>query len=252
MQMDYSALAQRILRPDRPGLVEARAVVGEISDARHAWKALAAAGILGSAWIADPDRRFCGVGHDGSRSRWPTSVPMCLALAADISGAEAVEGLARDHVRALEPWGCPPHTRVAWSYGGEPGRSEYKCRAHAAAMDAAARNATPAERDRWVDEAWGMYMPFWEAYRAGGARGCLAVREDAVGAFWWRLATRRRGAVPPGLIPRRSRTAHRGLAGRRLRALRNPFESLLAIWQLGYACGEITADDIVLIVPEIE
>ena len=71
-------------------------------------------------------------------------------------------------------------------------------------------------------------------------------------AFWWGLAIRRRGIVPPELIPLRSRSAHKALAGRQLRTLRNPFEPMLAIWQLGYGCGELTAHDIVLVVPEIE
>jgi hypothetical protein len=34
--------------------------------------------------------------------------------------------------------------------------------------------------------------------------------------------------------------------------LQDRFEPMLAIWQLGYGCGEFTPHDIVLVVPEIE
>lgn len=147
-------------------------MVAELADPRQAWEALAAAGIIEPEWISHPARRFCGIDGRASRSKWPTSVPMCLALAADAPGVEAVESL---------------------------------------------------------EAGW-----------------------DAVAAFWWDLATRRRGTVPPGLLPRQSRFADKALAGRRLRALRNPFEPMLAIWGLGCGCGELTAHDIVLVVPEIE
>ena len=81
METDTATLLQRILRPDRQRLAEARAVIAGIGDARHAREALATAGVIGPEWIAHPLRRFCDMRDSASRSRWPTSVAMCLALA---------------------------------------------------------------------------------------------------------------------------------------------------------------------------
>lgn len=249
--MDYEALSRRISNPDRPRLAEARAVVGEVTDPRRAWESLVEAGFVSPAWITNPDRRFCG-GEDGaSRSKWPTSVSMCLALAADVPGIEAAESFARDFVEALEPWGCRPLTRVAWWYGGEPGQSVPRCSAHAAAQAAAQGTGLHGEWRGWYDEATQIREQVWSGYRAGGSRACLEAGWDAVAAFWWRLAVRRRGIVPPELIPR-TRASHKALAGRPLRSLRDPFEPIMGIWQLGYGCGELTDHDIVLVMPKID
>jgi hypothetical protein len=254
MEMDVSALARRLMRPDRAGLAEARRVITGLTDARAAWEALAVAEVIGPAWIANPERRFCGALDPASRSKWPTSVPQCLALASDVSGAEEVECLARDVIRALEVWGCPPHTRVAWRYGGYPGSgngNRYRTTAHAAASSGACVNATLEEQRAWSDEADRLREEVWASYQPGGSHAPLDAGWDVVAAFWWQLADRRRSVVRPELIPR-SRAARAALAGRQLRSLRSPFEPLLAIWHLGYAFGEITADDVVLVVPEIE
>jgi len=227
-------------------------VVGATEDPRTAWNALATARIIEPEWLTDPHRRFCDAEDEATRSRFPISVPMCLALAADVPGVEAVEALARDLIRALEVWGCPQHTRVAWSYGARPDhRSVYRCRAHAAARAAAEATGGAVENRSWFDETEKLRTRIWEAQGPDPFNALGYAGGEIIAAFWWDLACRRRGIVPPELIPRRPRSARRALMGRMIRTLPSPFERILGIYGHGYALGGITDQDIVLIAPEI-
>ncbi|MFO0602348.1 MAG: hypothetical protein U0324_04190 [Polyangiales bacterium] len=131
--VDPAALARRALRPDRPGLALARAVVVGVSDPREAWERLAARGCVPLAWAADVAGRgfvtacgqcerhgwyygFSGYGSvtEGCEAcegyGWvtgdgPPSVDACLALAGDPVGVATAEALAREAVARVATWG---------------------------------------------------------------------------------------------------------------------------------------------------
>lgn len=233
-ELDCPALAERILRPDRPKLREARAAASGISKPRDAWSALTTTGLVPSGgWLfADDD-------PDTPIHRWPTSVDLCVALAADPAGVAAADGYAREAIVRLVPWGADPGCRhVAWRLGGSITGTRPRTLAHAAAKTAGAGVATDAERAQ-----------IRRSVRALQARPdveALYASWDVEGWLWWELARRADAPFPEAQARQWPLSVRQALAGRRFRDLPNPFEPLLDVWRLGYALGT-TAEDVVVV-----
>jgi hypothetical protein len=86
----------RLLRPDRPRLAEAQKVVENLYDAKEAWEALAARGLIPKEWVSQDNRSYVLEAPDGARRGYfPPSIRMALSLACDGATAKAAEDIAR-------------------------------------------------------------------------------------------------------------------------------------------------------------
>jgi hypothetical protein len=87
---------ERLLRPDRPRLAEAQKVVENLYDAREAWEALAARGLIPMEWVDQDTRSYIIDSNEGARRGYfPPSVRMALSLACDVAMVKAAEEIAR-------------------------------------------------------------------------------------------------------------------------------------------------------------
>lgn len=123
VDLEYAALAERLLRAEAPHLEEARAVASGCADARELWERLAARGLIDVSWIEDPRREFGLVTPDSSgsyRERRRTvsseapSMAAAITLAADVEGVTTAESLAREVAAGLASWRGHQPDRVRW------------------------------------------------------------------------------------------------------------------------------------------
>lgn len=238
------AFAARVLEPKRARLAEVDAALTGLTCAETAWQRLIDGGLVPRAWFDHPTRDFCEPHNAGARSRRPTSIAACRALASDVDGVEAAEAHLLEAVRRLVPWGAPSVARVVWCVGGSPKGSLSRALAHASVSSF--RVEVDGERWReWSDESRALER------RVSSAPGIAALEAtwDAVAAHWWQIAARERWPVMPETLAGQPRRVRERLAGRLIRHLASPFDPLLEVWWLGYARGEITARDATLIVP---
>lgn len=110
---DAARLGARLLRPARPTLGAARALVRESEDPREAWERAAAQALIAPAW-----EHLCPPLEDDpiglERDHPPTLAHLCM-FAADAAALETVHALARTLITALSAWDvCDRGARFAW------------------------------------------------------------------------------------------------------------------------------------------
>lgn len=246
-------------RPRRARLDEARDAVAACARSRlGAFEALAARGVIPADWVGDPCRRF----RTGERYAEPLKSTHAVALAADVEGVLAAEHLAREYVRRLRPYGGPPFAPavVRWtfcvrklyapsSYGADLRRFGRRYGRLDRALGEVFSDARPSPdglppgrravlrhtRGGWaVYESSVVFEDLWQhaRMREAQARG-LALRVRVPAERWWTL--------PPH--------EHERVEWVRYDANPDPFEALLAIWQLGYALGAFDACAVELFAP---
>jgi len=116
-ELDYRALASRVLRPRRRKMAEALACVAGIRSPRKAWEALSARGLIPDSWAFDPRRRFADYRSTflGAQSLpLPPPVRDCAVLASDVQGIERAELAGRELLTRLEPWRGFQEDSVVW------------------------------------------------------------------------------------------------------------------------------------------
>jgi hypothetical protein len=101
---------ERLLRPDRPRLAEAWKIVENLYDAKEAWEALAARGLIPYEWVTRDDRSYMLEAPDGMRRGYfPPSIRMAVSLACDANNILAAERIAQQHAKGIRH----PH-RIVW------------------------------------------------------------------------------------------------------------------------------------------
>jgi hypothetical protein len=240
------AFATRVLNPNRGRLAEVDAALAGLTCVETAWQRLVDRGLVPRAWFDHPVRDFCEPHDLRARSRRPTSMAACRALASDVDGVEAAEAHLLEAVRRLEPWGAPSVARAVWCVGGSPRGSLYRALAHAS-VSSYRGDVDHARWRAWSDEALELDR---RVSSAPGVAG-LEATWDAVAAHWWQIAARERWPVMPKTVAGQPRRVRERLTGRLIRHLASPFEPLLEVWWSGYARGPITTRDATLVVPAL-
>jgi hypothetical protein len=243
MDDDYLALARRALRPHRPRLREARAVVEGIADPQVAWDRLSASGIMPDLAAFDPGRTFERAGFGGKP--YPPTIPMAVALASDSASVVAVEDLAR--VCAMRLPGSRSALTVRWRLGRLTQHDLLKVPPREPTgllhtMLLGIHDEAPTTE--WDTEpAWVIHPQVprrrWPSRRECRDRVALGrlTREISAAELWQSAA----------LYGYRLTEA-----GPCVAELPDPFEPLFAIWRSGYAIDVIEEDAIVLVAPDIE
>lgn len=254
---EIEALADRLLRPERDRLDEARAIAAG-REARDAWRALSDRGLVPPSWVDDPRRSFRSLG--GASHRGPPSAS-CAASFASIAAAMArAEELGRAIAEALAPWGGDRPDAIAWRLlprGRRVRQRALRSDAHPSLAMLCAANAAenlgPRPIDPWATIAVRL------SQRRGRSAEARIFERDVADAMAWRRASGGRVVVSAWPVPQifdHRRSAYIALAipastyGRRFDELPDPFTPLLAIWRLGFALDRIGGDAIVLIAPE--
>jgi hypothetical protein len=268
MEIDPEQFARRILRPDRRRLAEVRARVGDMDDAREAWRVVAP-----GSWLADDRRGFRGYcphckgsclvgvpetrcpacrGYGEATLPSPEYTDAVVALCADPAGVEAAESLARLAASRLSAWRAPAPSRIVWAvvcptYWERSRWSSDFERALVTALavvKAGSEAATRAWSDALAEQLERSDRPCWgSAYL------------DAFGAACWRDAARLGEPIvrPPEGVPGYFWVdAGAAVDGRTLDAVGDPFTPLAEIWALGYGLEIISDEAIVLVAPEID
>ncbi len=266
---DNEAYARGLLRPRRPDLAAALAAFAGSDDPREVWARLAP-----PARVDGPPRRFRGWCQRCLRSGLddvvrcpacrgsgygvfdvPSSHEQAIALCADPVGFVEAERLACEAVSRLRDWGCPQPAALVWTLGWERFWREIEFdRALGTARVVAEWAAMSAPDDAFAT-ALANSDDLAARLSATGAACWGDAFRDAWGAACWPLAVASRGSVvrPPGGVPGYFwDDAGAALAGRPLADLPDPFAPLASLWATGYAIEEVTRDELVLVVPEVE
>lgn len=269
------ARAERVLRPARPRLIEARdAASGH--GAQGALEALIARGLLDASW-ADPGARSLGtaaVSFDRTRRRTPgprlvldaappgardADLPLLTLLAADAARCLRAEALAREALDRLRPFGVAFAARaVVWTHGcaGERALWPHHLAAHDGlrrALDAvsAARDATTSSRRGGATRQ----------SHADHAAHCVAVawrRRDLpenvrslLGEVWAAAGQWDALAASDARLPDDGAASAGRPNGPRVRDLASPFDAVAALWDTGYGLGgvDVAAGTLVLHAP---
>ncbi len=250
---DYEGIAGNVLRPARPKLAEALALVEGVHDAALAWNLLVDHGVLPSSWRESEAREFSGVNRRASRDvRVPPSVNGAVAFASAASSATAAEEHARELVRRLLPWGERPTTTIRWKLLPPRKLRQAEIRAewpseafHCAANGA--ENCGPRDTDPWQTTAMRLAM----RHRQDAAQRVFV--RDVAAHHAWSRAVAGCARVQPWPMPTIFGRALRIPAetyGKAFAELPNPFDPILAIWELGCALDIVAADAIILGMPE--
>lgn len=223
-----AALAKGFLRPSAGSIGAAIAAARTARKASEAWESLSSRGLIPSAWIDDPARRFHRGGLGGPEA-WPQNIESCVHLAADVPGVERCELLAREAAARLAPWGIAPITSVVWRVDAVEGAYpasrplEFVLRAlRALPFDAAEIAESRRPRVRGA---------------AHPAHLCSTCNLAAEGESLWNSAARAKLT----LTARRKRFAPT--------EANNPFTPLLDLWALGYVPISLNGGRAVLFAP---
>jgi hypothetical protein len=264
---DYAALSPRILRPDRPQLHAAvGCVVGwdeaqaarwrdaalemlplehlglrGILDAREAWEAMAARGLIPMEWVGAAERGFLA-SRATREEPWPPGVRFAVTLASDPQGIATAEVLAREVAARLAPWGLASPARVVWRVMRDPRAPREVWPASLSnamrllpdhptvrtALEALSRGTSRRPGHDWPDALYDART----VVRAAATWSALAARGDRAPAW-------PSDALSPDPRPD-------DLEGRPFATLPDPFEPLLILWASGYLLAQITGDTLLL------
>ncbi len=265
-ELDYGALAARLLRPDRPRRAEALTAVGGRTDPAAAWAALVGEGLIPRGWAVGDGRGFaspcnaCGGGSaervmfcESCRGRawvvlpYPPTVSACVALAAGAEGVAWAEALARAAVHELSPWGCPTPAQLVWQVGegAVPGPEVLGVGTIMAALASTGVVASMDAEDEGDRAARAVLGD--QAFEGASRRHQLA--NYCYAAALWRAAcaTGARVHVAEGLD---TDLVSPAVVSRLYAEIPDPFAPLLGVWSLGYALDDVTADALLLVAPE--
>lgn len=262
-------LAAKTLEPDRPALDRARAAVRKIASPREACEALVAQGLLPTTFLSDGARRFAfttapkelceedvtrlTVGLTGRSVRaapLPTTSALAAALAANAEAFVAAEVLAIEAAARLWPWAnprvaCSAPTAIVWSSykrtsmlkKGRHHEVDGSFTAHYVTLGAIGQTAG-SERGTWCPTV-GVSTRLMEL-----------ASEYVLGSHAWKIAVENDAVVPGqysmGYIGSPMSRTPAALVGKPFRALRDPFEPIVELWQRGYQLISLGKDAILL------
>lgn len=251
MTRDWTDFARRVLRPGRPRLPEARAVVIGMTDVREAWEALVVRGL-----VPGPERADRGAFREralpAEGPRWeplrddrtasndpplPDSIDAAVTLACDPRGVAQAGVLALAFAAHSLPWELPSAprvapTRVAWKVvAAERWHQDYLRRYRMAMIvhELAALLRVRAPTLASVRSVRAVLDLTGEAYSH-------RVAEDAAAYELWQQVTARDLRRPDGT---------------RYRELPDPTTPLIDLWSTGYALDAVRGDTVVLVAPAL-
>ncbi len=174
----------------------------------------------------------------------PPSKTIAVALAGDPEGVEAVEELAREAATRLGPWGFAEKARLTWRVGGPLPAWPWALSEQLRLFDFLQRG----EREVWLSPASKAFQR--RSDEVGIGAFFSQAQRHAEGDQFWRSASARGDRVRAGYEGVLGEELHpaEALVGRPFAELANPFEPLLAIWELGYVPVSMTQESIVLMV----
>lgn len=232
----WTLLAHRALRPERPRLAEARAIVAGLADVRSAWGALAARGLVPAtelprgayrSTVVEPAARWTVWTPEQHVTALPSTVDAAVTLAADPNGilrasAQAIEARTRLHPPIDNSTSAL--ARVAWRVV-EAGWRPSESASLPSAMNTLTRALTASQIEAWRQDA----LHETTAITRTVARGVpTAVLNCAVGDILWRRAVASGHALG-----------------------NNPYEPLLGVWSEGYGVDRFEGEVVVLAAPGV-
>jgi hypothetical protein len=259
MNVDYSLLAARIMRPKRGDTWPAKKALRGVTDPAAGWTALAS--LLPPALANGPNRHFqrpfVAAGDASATpglelSTSPPTIPACVAIATDSAGILAAEGHARDTVKRLAAWGVRGRESTIWTFvpewpGADQGGEPLFTAVHAC-LESAAGGQKKAEIGLRAGYKAGAEAVMGHLTSLGASQAALTQCERFVEvagyAAMWQRAVKLGLAVPPHeLEPGKIVPA----AGTAFSELADPFEPMLALMILGYWLSGATDDALVLV-----
>lgn len=231
--IDPKRLADRLLRPLRPRLAEARAAVGGMHTGREVWRALAERALVPAERARSSGTSpYRGAAVEGPVSWAPTpetidDIDAWVSLASDPGGIEHASAAAVRAVEALSGWGAHAPAAVSVRWCVLPTRWDPLL---GSAMSDP-RHSGFGRAQRWVESATGRRADATEVYRevlAASRRGVPAARlmaRDAGAASLWPSA----GEAPGPAV----------------------FDALVSVWASGYALVRVDDEGAVLAAPAV-
>ncbi len=252
MSRDWTAFARRVLRPGRPRLPEARAVVIGMKDVREAWEALMVRGLVpapehdprgafrerpaaadGPTW--QPFREDAGAAGDGPAL--PVSIDAAVTLACDPRGVARASELALAFAAESVAWEVPSvrrvaATRVAWRVvAAERWYQSYLDRYRMAMIAQELSRALVVRIPKLA-----AVMDVRAVLDVTGRGYALRVAEDVAACVLWPEAVARDLRRPDGVA---------------YRELGDPTATMIDLWATGYALDHIRGDTVVLVAPAL-
>ncbi len=252
MSRDWTAFARRVLRPGRPRLPEARAVVIGMTDVREAWEALMVRGLVptpehdprgafrerpaaadGPTW--QPFRDDTSGAGDGPAL--PVAIDAAVTLACDPRGVAQAGDLALAFAAQSAAWEAPSAprvavTRVAWRVvAAERWYQSYLDR-YRMAMIGTELSRLLRVRASTLASARAVRV----VLDVTGKGYALRVADDAAACELWTQAVTRDLRRPDGAA---------------YRELGDPTATMIDLWATGYALDHIRGDTVVLVAPAL-
>lgn len=176
----------------------------------------------------------------------PPTIDACLALASDPDGIAAAEAHAEEALARLAPWRSAAGGGVIWRIGGPLRDTRWALCEELRLFDFLQHG----EARVWESPAHTAFAA--RAHDAGKGAFWVLAQRHACGDQFWRSAAERGERAPlerSGVLDEVLRPPP-AVAGRPFAEIPNPFEPLLAIWELGYVPADFTGGSAVLIVPK--
>ena len=236
------------MRPDRPRLAEARAVVIGLTDVRAAWEALIARSLVPAPSSPYDPGAYRGHGSLGHGTEWqplthtsesrptPPTIDDAVALASDPEGISRASRLAAEFLARVRPWRREERPEDApqrvWRVLKLPA-------SEGLAADDALAGLYDEMLARIPSGTWSRSVAQAAQRACGHVTGAVAQRfsVDVVWAMRWQM-----------LVARDLRQAVTGLP---YAEMPDPTGPRMAVWGLGYAIGNISSGGLTMIAPAV-